>query len=112
MQADEDVGKVSQATPTAVAKALELYMIDLVKKGSLAAKSQGTKRVTATHLKSALMTDPQFDFLKDICEACPDEGSKKGRAKSEARSDDSDEDAQPRRKSKAGGKKKKEEDSD
>lgn len=75
MQADEDIGKVAQATPTAVAKALELFMIALVSKGSLNAKEQSSKRVTATHLKNALLSDSQFDFLTEICENVPDEGS-------------------------------------
>lgn len=77
MQADEDIGKVAQATPTAVAKALELFMIALVSKGSLNAKEQSSKRVTATHLKNALLSDSQFDFLTEICENVPEEGSGK-----------------------------------
>lgn len=114
MQADEDVGKVAQATPTAVSKALELFMIALVTKGSVEAKGQNSKRVTATHLKHALLSDPQFDFLNEICEACPDEGAKKGRAKSEAKSEDSDEDIGPvKKKGKAAsGKRKKGDESD
>ncbi|EXJ83456.1 hypothetical protein A1O1_07079 [Capronia coronata CBS 617.96] len=101
MQADEDVGKVAQATPTAVSKALELFMISLVTKGASEARANGSKRVTAQHLKVALMKDSQFDFLTEICESVPDEGSKKGRAKSEAKSEDSDEDIAPKRKGKS-----------
>lgn len=92
MQTDEDIGKVAQATPTAVAKALELFMIALVSKGASSAKDQGSKRVTATHLKTALLADPQFDFLNEICESVPDESVKKSRAKSEAKSESDDED--------------------
>ncbi|KAJ9616738.1 hypothetical protein H2200_000457 [Cladophialophora chaetospira] len=106
MQADEDVGKVAQATPTAVAKALELFMIALVTKGATEAKSNSSKRVTAQHLKTALMNDGQFDFLNEICENIPDEGPKKGRAKSEAKSEDSDEDVKPKAKGKGGRKRK------
>ncbi|EXJ87292.1 hypothetical protein A1O3_04251 [Capronia epimyces CBS 606.96] len=101
MQADEDVGKVAQATPTAVSKALELFMITLVTKGTVEARANGSKRVTAQHLKAGLMKDSQFDFLTEICESIPDEGAKKGRAKSEARSEDSDEDITPKRKGKS-----------
>ncbi|KIW34810.1 uncharacterized protein PV07_01563 [Cladophialophora immunda] len=106
MQADEDVGKVAQATPTAVSKALELFMISLVSKGAAEARANNSKRVTAQHLKAALMNDGQFDFLNDICEAIPDEGSKKGRAKSEAKSEDSEEDIKPKGKGKGGKKRK------
>ncbi|KIW70466.1 hypothetical protein PV04_02734 [Phialophora macrospora] len=106
MQADEDVGKVAQATPTAVAKALELFMIALVTKGATEAKANNSKRVTAQHLKAALMNDGQFDFLNEICENIPDESSKKGRAKSEAKSEDSDEEIKPKGKGKGGRKRK------
>lgn len=125
MQADEDVGKVAQATPTAVckslhfhhdstdsfsdvrlAKALELFMITLVSKGAAEARANNSKRVSAQHLKAALMKDGQFDFLTEICENVPDEGSKKGRAKSEAKSEDSDEDIAPKKKAKGGRKRK------
>ena len=68
-------------------------MITLVLKGANTAKSQNSRRVTAQHLKSALMSDKEFDFLADCCAEIPDEdrggAAKKGRAKSEA--DDSDE---------------------
>ncbi len=93
MQADEDVGKVAQATPTAVAKALELFMITLILKGAEASKAQNSKRVTAQHLKSALMADKEFDFLADVCSDIPDEdkgGAKKG-SKTKSEADDSDE---------------------
>ena len=94
MQADEDIGKVAQATPTAVAKALELFMITLILGGANSAKNQNSKRVTAQHLKSAISGGKEFDFLNDICADIPDEdkgGAKKGKtAKSEAEdSDDS-----------------------
>jgi hypothetical protein len=73
-------------------------MITLILKGSNTAKSQNSKRVTAQHLKSALMADKEFDFLADCCADVPDEdkggtSKKGGRAKSEA--DDSDEEMAP-----------------
>lgn len=108
MQADEDIGKVAQATPTAVAKALECFMVALVSKGASNAKDQNSKRVTATHLKNALLADPQYDFLNEICENVADESIKKPRAKGEAKSEDSDdEDIGGPKKRKGGGKKRK-----
>ena len=90
MQADEDIGKVAQATPTAAAKALELFMTSLVIKASGAARNANSKRITAQHLKSAIQGDKNFDFLLDTCADVPDEdrGGKKGRGKSEEASDD------------------------
>ncbi|KAF1808583.1 DNA polymerase epsilon subunit C, partial [Eremomyces bilateralis CBS 781.70] len=72
MQADEDVGKVSQVVPPAVAKALELFMIALVTHSATEAKSRSSKRVTAQHLKQAVLHDEKFDFLTDIVSKVPD----------------------------------------
>lgn len=90
MQADEEVGKVAQATPTAVAKALESFMVDIIAGAATEARTEGSKRVTANHLKRTVENNPNFDFLKDTVANAPDEnagGAKKGRSKSE----DSDE---------------------
>jgi len=83
-------------------------MITLVVKGAAEAKAHNSKRVTAQHLKAALMNDGQFDFLTEICDSVPDEGPKKGRAKSDAKSEDSDEgDIGGIKKKSKGGKKRK-----
>ncbi|KAL9001576.1 MAG: hypothetical protein Q9169_000151 [Polycauliona sp. 2 TL-2023] len=65
MQNDDDVGKVAQVTPTAVSKALELFMISVVTKAADEAKARSSKRVTAAHLKQAIEKDEQFDFLAE-----------------------------------------------
>ncbi|KAL2047284.1 hypothetical protein N7G274_001303 [Stereocaulon virgatum] len=72
MQADEDVGKVAQVTPTAVSKALELFMISVVTKAAAEARIKSSKRVTAAHLKAAVEKDEQLDFLADIIAKVPD----------------------------------------
>ncbi|KAL8855015.1 MAG: hypothetical protein Q9221_000211 [Calogaya cf. arnoldii] len=72
MQQDEDVGKVAQVTPTAVSKALELFMISVVTKAAEEAKSRSSKRVTAAHLKQAIEKDEQFDFLAEHVANVPD----------------------------------------
>ncbi|CCX07284.1 histone-fold-containing protein [Pyronema domesticum] len=72
MQADEDVGKVAQVTPVVVSKALELFMIQLCDKASEQARQRHSKRITAGHLKQAILHEEQFDFLADIIEKVPD----------------------------------------
>lgn len=72
MQADEDVGKVAQVTPVIVSKALELFMIALCEKASQQARSRNSKRITASHLKQAVLADEQFDFLEDIMAKVPE----------------------------------------
>ncbi len=83
MQADEDVGKVAQATPTAVSKALELFMINIITKAAHEASARQSKRVTAAHLKQAVLADEGLDFLVEIVEKVPDPTEKKARPKSE-----------------------------
>lgn len=60
-----------------VAKALELFMISLVTKSALHARSRSSKKVTATHLKQIIQQDEQFDFLADIVAKVPDAPEKK-----------------------------------
>ncbi|KAI9812666.1 MAG: hypothetical protein M1826_002788 [Phylliscum demangeonii] len=72
MQADEDVGKVSQVTPIAVAKALELFMVSLVSRSAEEARASSAKRVTTEHLKRAVAKEEEYDFLRDIIAKVPD----------------------------------------
>jgi hypothetical protein len=76
MQADEDVGKVSQVTPVAiciflmfelmVAKALELFMERIVKAVAQETISRGARKVTPSHFKQIISTQHEFDFLESL----------------------------------------------
>ncbi|KAF2763424.1 histone-fold-containing protein [Pseudovirgaria hyperparasitica] len=101
MQADEDVGKVAQVTPVAVSKALELFMINLVTKAASEARSRGQKRVTPAHLKQAITSDTQFDFLEDVVKKIAD-------APAATEKMDEDESGEPKKRKGAGRRKKKE----
>ncbi|ORZ17361.1 histone-fold-containing protein [Absidia repens] len=72
MQLDEDVGKVAQATPILISKALELFMQSLIDQACNEARSRSAKRLTVAHLKKTIDTTEQFDFLKDIVANVPD----------------------------------------
>ncbi|KAK9479722.1 DNA polymerase epsilon subunit C [Lipomyces japonicus] len=72
MQADDDIGKVAQATPLVVAKALELFMISLVQESCRHARMRNAKRVSPAHLKQAVLETEQFDFLADTVKKYPD----------------------------------------
>lgn len=65
MQTDEDIGKVSQATPVIAGRALEFFMTMLVQKSSQQARELNTKKITADILKQTIMTDEKFDFLRE-----------------------------------------------
>ncbi|KAL1931638.1 hypothetical protein VTP01DRAFT_9781 [Rhizomucor pusillus] len=66
MQMDEDVGKVAQATPVLISKALELFMQSLIDQACQEARQRNAKRLTPAHLKKTIETVEQFDFLKDM----------------------------------------------
>lgn len=111
MQADEEVGKVAQQTPIAVGKALELFMVQLVRKSAEVAKDKNSKRITATMLKQAIDSTNEWDFLRDIVAKVPEEkeGAKSGRMKTESSSDDDDADLaiEVKKKGRGGGRKRK-----
>ncbi|MCJ1400934.1 hypothetical protein MMC11_004145 [Xylographa trunciseda] len=100
MQADEDVGKVAQVTPTAVSKALELFMISLVTKAASQARSKSAKKVTAAHLKQVIERDEQFDFLAEIISKVPDAPVPKKEEDSEGTGEGKRKRGAPRRKKK------------
>ncbi|KAI0631541.1 histone-fold-containing protein [Trametes polyzona] len=72
MQKDEEVGKVAQATPVVISKALELFLAMIVEEASKVTVERGSKRVEAYHLKHAVETVDMLDFLKEIVETVPD----------------------------------------
>ncbi|CAI4924956.1 AVN_HP_G0079090.mRNA.1.CDS.1 [Saccharomyces cerevisiae] len=72
MQTDEDIGKVSQATPVIAGRSLEFFIALLVKKSGEMARGQGTKRITAEILKKTILNDEKFDFLREGL--CVEEG--------------------------------------
>ncbi|GAA5909309.1 hypothetical protein JCM6882_000947 [Rhodosporidiobolus microsporus] len=72
IQADEDVGKVAQATPIVVSKALELFLGSLVEACVKDAEARGSKKLTPYGLKRAINATPTLDFCADIVESVPD----------------------------------------
>jgi len=72
MQKDEEVGKVAQATPVAISKALELFLQAIVEHSSKVTQSRSARKVEPHHLKHAINTVEMLDFLKEIVENVPD----------------------------------------
>lgn len=68
MQSDEEIGKVAQATPVVVGRALEFFLASLVDASVDQARQAGIKRINAQHVKKAIESNENFDFLVDtIC---------------------------------------------
>ncbi|KAF8127852.1 histone-fold-containing protein [Boletus edulis] len=72
MQKDEEVGKVAQATPVVISKALELFLAMIVEEASKVTLERGSKKIEGYHLKHAVETTEMLDFLKEIVESVPD----------------------------------------
>lgn len=104
MQKDEEVGKVAQATPIVISKALELFLALIVEEAHKVTAERGSKKVEAYHLKHAVERTDMLDFLKEIVESVPDpsaggtvdvdaengrgEGGKKKRGKAKAKDEE------------------------
>ncbi|CCE62020.1 hypothetical protein TPHA_0B03500 [Tetrapisispora phaffii CBS 4417] len=68
MQTDDDIGKVSQATPVIAGRSLEFFLALLVKKSYDIAKSKNLKRISGEIMKQTILTDEKFDFLREnVC---------------------------------------------
>ena len=65
MQTDDDIGKVSQATPVIAGRSLEFFMAMLVEQSGQMARQMNTKRITADIVKKTIMENEKFDFLRE-----------------------------------------------
>ncbi|KAJ1770122.1 hypothetical protein IW140_002844 [Coemansia sp. RSA 1813] len=74
MQMDEEVGKMSQATPVLISKSLELFMQSIIDDVSKHARVCNARKISTTHLKRCIENTESYDFLKDIVEAVVDDG--------------------------------------
>ncbi|CAL1262647.1 unnamed protein product [Larinioides sclopetarius] len=72
MQTDEDIGKVAAAVPVIISRALELFVESLVTKTSLITKGRNAKTLTTSHLKSCVLSDNSFAFLRELVASVPD----------------------------------------
>ncbi|KAG7811832.1 hypothetical protein KL921_002098 [Ogataea angusta] len=68
MQTDEDIGKVAQATPVAVGRALELFLCSLVEKSVETATNDQSKKITIQILNKTIQENEQFDFVVGVCD--------------------------------------------
>jgi len=86
MQANEDVGKIAQATPVLVSKCLEMFLQDLINKICEATRQKHGRTMTLSHLKQCVQVHSAFDFLIPLSEKVPDiseKAERRGRPKKE-----------------------------
>ena len=68
MQVDEDIGKVAQAVPAMIGRALELFSIMLVQKSGEITSQKGAKTLTQEHVIAVIREEPRLDFLVHLVE--------------------------------------------
>lgn len=68
MQSDEDIGKVAQATPLVVGRAVELFMCTLVDKALQESRKGHSKKISVLALKQAIDSNEEFDFVAEVCD--------------------------------------------
>eukprot|EP00092_Neocalanus_flemingeri_P027097 GFUD01029384.1.p1 GENE.GFUD01029384.1~~GFUD01029384.1.p1 ORF type:complete len:215 (-),score=73.54 GFUD01029384.1:40-684(-) len=78
MQQDEDIGKVAQAVPAMLARALELFSSMLVQQAGTVTKERNAKTLTQEHVVVAIKEDSRLDFLLPLVEGMGGERRKKG----------------------------------
>jgi histone H3/H4 len=66
MQQDEEVGKISQATPMLIANAMEQFVKKLCTGTAAIAAERGSKTISASHLKACIHGNELLDFLKEV----------------------------------------------
>lgn len=66
MQSDDEVGKIAQATPCLIGRALELFLSQLVESSADRATKNGGRIVLPGHIKLEVAANPTFDFLRDM----------------------------------------------
>ncbi|XP_071449875.1 uncharacterized protein NC2alpha [Hetaerina americana] len=72
MQTDEDVGKVAQAVPVIISRALELFVESLLTKTMEITSAKNAKTLSPSHMKHCIFSESRFDFLKDLVKSLPD----------------------------------------
>jgi histone H3/H4 len=66
MKQNEDIGKVAQAVPAMISRALELFNTMLVQKAGEVAHHRGAKTLTKEHVVEVIKEDPRLDFLSHL----------------------------------------------
>ncbi|TPX46981.1 hypothetical protein SeMB42_g03010 [Synchytrium endobioticum] len=72
MRLDEEVGKVAQATPIVISKAVEMFLETVVSEMCKETQRRNAKKAMPGHLKTTIMTQDRFDFLRPKVAALPD----------------------------------------
>ena len=66
MQQDEEVGKVANAVPAMLGRALELFSTNLLPQAGQVTEMKGAKTMTPEHLATVINDDPRLDFLRHL----------------------------------------------
>jgi len=77
MQNDEDVGRVENNAMVLVSKCVELFIQDLGKKLTNVTQNRGSSVISSLDLKTLVMREEMFDFLREKMEVVSETKVKK-----------------------------------
>lgn len=66
MQLNEDIGKIGASVPVVASKAIELFLVEIVRLTLEEARKKNSTRMSPEFIASAVNSDPKFHFLKSL----------------------------------------------
>lgn len=77
MQANKEIGKIQNTTPTLIGRALELFLEEITKLSAHVALTNNDSKITPSHIKAALSNGDlnkleKFTFLREAMSKIPD----------------------------------------
>ncbi|CEF63116.1 Dr1-associated corepressor [Strongyloides ratti] len=71
MQSDEDIGRMMASVPVAIGRAMEHFCEKFLEATSRCVSASSSRTMNPSHMKHAIMINPQFQFLKNIMKDIP-----------------------------------------
>merc|ERR1712130_424725 len=72
MQSDEEIGKVAAAVPVLISRAIELFMVRLLRDAEKQIQQRNARTLTPQHIKQAIMSHECMSFLTGLVQNIPD----------------------------------------
>uniref|UniRef100_A0A0N4ZT35 tRNA (uracil(54)-C(5))-methyltransferase n=1 Tax=Parastrongyloides trichosuri TaxID=131310 RepID=A0A0N4ZT35_PARTI len=71
MQSDEDIGRMMASVPVAIGRAMEHFCEKFLEATSRCVNASSSRTMNPSHMKHAILVNPQFQFLSNIMKDIP-----------------------------------------
>merc|ERR1711885_81246 len=72
MQSDEEIGKVAAAVPVLISRAIEMFMVRLLRDAEQQIVQRNARTLTPQHIKQAINSHQCMSFLAHLVQDIPD----------------------------------------